>query len=73
MTTDELMETKLGVIVLAAIERQPELEVITPDIAIELKKWAESNGYTAEAVVCGLANWLGMFCTNVEFPPGLQN
>lgn len=73
MTTDELMETKLGLIVLAAIERQPELGVITPDITVELKKWAEANGYSAEAIICAVTNWIGIGCSNIQLPPDLQN
>jgi hypothetical protein len=73
MTTDELMETRLGDIILAALQRQPELDTITPSITFELKTWADSKGYSAEAVVCAVANWLGVYCDNVQPPPSQQN
>jgi hypothetical protein len=71
MTTDELMNSPVGVVIMASLEVNPELEKTTPAIAFELKKWADANGYTVEAIFCAVANWMGMGCSNI--PPDTMN
>jgi hypothetical protein len=68
MKLKELIETPLGVMAQAAVQRNPELEWATPEIAKSLKQWADENGYPIEYVICGLLNWLGTYCEDVSQP-----
>jgi hypothetical protein len=71
MTTDDLMNSPVGAVVMAALEVHPELETTTPDIALALKKWADSNGYTVDAIFCAVTNLMGLGCSDV--PPDTMN
>ena len=62
MKMKELVETPLGVLAVASIQNHPELETTTPAIARSLRDWARANGYTLQAVICALLNWLATEC-----------
>ncbi len=64
----DLIETPLGVMAHASIQRNPELEWKTPEVAKNLAKWAAENNYPVEYVICALLNWLGTFCEDTPQP-----
>jgi len=64
----ELIEMPLGAMAHASVQRHPELEWKTPEVAAKLAKWAQENGYPVEYVVCAMLNWLGTFCEDTPKP-----
>ena len=68
MKLSELVEMPIGAMAQASVQRHPELEWKTPEVAEKLSKWAAENGYPMEYVVCAMLNWLGTFCEDTPQP-----